>query len=49
MPAYAGPAPGIPGVQQVNVAIPSDLPAMQTYVFVCSGEICSPATKIWIR
>ncbi len=49
VPAYAGPAPGLPGVQQVNVVIPADLPAMQTYVYVCGGDICSPAEKIWIR
>lgn len=47
-PAYAGPAPGFPGVQQVNVAIPADLPAMQTYVYVCGAEVCSPAVKLWI-
>lgn len=47
-PAYAGQAPGFPGVQQVNVGIPADLPAMQTYVYVCGGDVCSPAAKIWI-
>lgn len=49
VPACAGPAPGFPGVQQVNVAIPSDLPPMQTWVYVCGGDICSPAAKLWIR
>lgn len=36
VPIYAGLAPGIEGVQQVNVAIPADLPAMRTNLFVCA-------------
>ena len=48
-PLFAGEAPTAPGVQQVNAVIPPDLPAMQTYVYVCSGETCSPAVKLWIR
>jgi uncharacterized protein (TIGR03437 family) len=47
-PYYAGPAPGLTGVQQVNVVIPVDLPTMQTYVYVCGNGICSPAEKLWI-
>ena len=47
-PAYAGPAPGLSGVQQVNAQIPSDLPTMQTWVYVCSGDTCSAPVKIWI-
>ena len=47
-PYFAGPAPGLPGVQQVNVAIPADLPTMQTFVYVCGNEVCSPAEKLWI-
>jgi hypothetical protein len=34
-PDYAGPAPGLPGIQQVNVVIPGDLPTMQSGVLVC--------------
>ena len=56
VPAYAGPAPGMPGVQQVNIVIPADLPTMQSYVYVCGqsaaapeGRVCSPAQKIWIQ
>ena len=45
---YAGPAPGLPGVQQVNVAIPDDLPAMQTWVYVCGNGVCTPGDKLWI-
>jgi uncharacterized protein (TIGR03437 family) len=53
VPQYGGPAPGFPGVQQVNLYIPSDLPTMQTYVFVCGGatadqQVCSAPAKIWI-
>lgn len=47
-PIYAGAAPGATGVQQVNVAVPADLPSMQTYVYVCGGGVCSPATKLYL-
>jgi uncharacterized protein (TIGR03437 family) len=54
-PDYAGPAPTVPGVQQVNIRIPQDLPTMQTYVYVCGStaanpgqQVCSPAQKIWL-
>jgi uncharacterized protein (TIGR03437 family) len=52
-PYYAGPAPGLTGVQQVNIFIPQDLPTMQTFVYVCGGtsaadQVCSPARKIWL-
>jgi uncharacterized protein (TIGR03437 family) len=47
VPAYAGSAPGVPGVQQVNVAIPNDMPAGTTPLVVCaatgSQSACSPA------
>lgn len=53
VPVYGGAAPGMPGVQQVNIQIPGYLPTMQTYVYVCGGpsadkQECSPAQKIWI-
>jgi len=55
-PLYAGPAPGFDGVQQVNVWIPDDLPAMTTDVRVCaypperpSEPICSPPSRITLR
>ena len=42
---YAGPAPGYPGVQQVNLAIPSGLGGMTTQLYVCGtsngAEVCS--------
>jgi len=42
---YAGPAPGFPGVQQINLTIPSGLGAVSTELYACgtgaSGEVCS--------
>jgi len=55
-PAYAGPAPGSPGVQRVNFSIPLYLPGMTTEVAVCgtplnnpAGRVCSQAIKVTIR
>jgi uncharacterized protein (TIGR03437 family) len=49
LPLYAGPAPGFPGVQQVNVRIPDDLPAMTTDVRLCVERVCSPPSRITLR
>jgi uncharacterized protein (TIGR03437 family) len=50
---YAGPAPGIPGVQQVNLFIPSDLQAMTTDLVLCSTvggvRACSPPVQVSTR
>ncbi|HYI92783.1 MAG TPA: IPT/TIG domain-containing protein [Bryobacteraceae bacterium] len=51
---YAGPAPGIPGVQQVNLQIRSGYPTMTTDLQVCATvgnaqRICSPAARISLR
>ncbi|MFN3323782.1 MAG: hypothetical protein ACK5AZ_09825 [Bryobacteraceae bacterium] len=35
-PEYADEAPGIPGVQQINLRIPADLPAMTTELVICA-------------
>jgi uncharacterized protein (TIGR03437 family) len=55
-PVFAGPAPGEMGVNQVNVIIPSDLPAMTTQVSVCgygmmnpSQPICSPPMDLTLQ
>lgn len=52
-PPYAGPAPGISGVQQVNLQIPQYYPTMTTEVSLCTTatgtRICSPPVKIHIR
>jgi uncharacterized protein (TIGR03437 family) len=54
LPYYAGPAPGLPGVQQVNLTIPPDLPAMTTAVAVCgipagSSPVCSVQSQLTIK
>jgi uncharacterized protein (TIGR03437 family) len=50
---FAGPAPGIPGVQQVNLQLPSGLTAASVQVSVCGGlpgkadqATCSPAVQV---
>jgi uncharacterized protein (TIGR03437 family) len=47
---YAGPAPGIGGVQQVNLQIPPYYPTMTTEVLLCSTvsgqRACGPPVKI---
>jgi uncharacterized protein (TIGR03437 family) len=52
-PYYAGPAPGILGVQQVNLQLPSDLAGPTASIAVCGGAtpdqaVCSPAIQITI-
>jgi uncharacterized protein (TIGR03437 family) len=54
-PNYAGPAPGIPGLQQVNILIPADLPAGSAQVEVCAigsdpnQPICSMPASVVVR
>ncbi|MEP7367463.1 MAG: hypothetical protein ABI972_29740 [Acidobacteriota bacterium] len=55
-PLFAGPAPGLDGIQQVNFAIPDDLPAMNSEVIVCGWpanspgqRVCSPPAVITLR
>ncbi len=45
MPIYAGDAPGLPTVQQVNFMVPADLPAMSTEVRVCGAPDLNPAQR----
>jgi uncharacterized protein (TIGR03437 family) len=52
-PNYGGPAPGLIGVQQVNVALPSDLTGPTANVSVCGGAksaqpVCSPAVQVML-
>jgi uncharacterized protein (TIGR03437 family) len=54
-PAYAGTAPGLTGVQQVNIQLPDDLTGASAQVSVCGGvagapaqAVCSPAVKVAI-
>jgi uncharacterized protein (TIGR03437 family) len=55
VPTYAGDAPGIPGLQQVNVVIPADLPTAQSQAVVCiapaagAARVCSPPLTIWLE
>jgi len=48
-PYYAGPAPGFIGVQQVNLTVPSDLPAMTSEVKVCAQGVCTPPAPIVLK
>jgi uncharacterized protein (TIGR03437 family) len=52
-PDFAGAAPDSPGMQQVNVVVPDDLPAMTTWVLVCGnvagGQFCSPGMPLTIH
>jgi uncharacterized protein (TIGR03437 family) len=54
-PYYAGPAPGLLGVQQVNVLIPASLHSMTTDLSVCgatdasAAKVCSPPIQVSIK
>jgi len=52
-PYYAGPAPGISGVQQIDLILPSTLTGNSVAVSVCGGATagqvtCSPAVQVAI-
>jgi uncharacterized protein (TIGR03437 family) len=46
---YAGAAPGLSGVQQVNLALPEDAAAGTVELRVCGFGVCSPAVQLHIR
>jgi len=50
IPLYAGAAPTVPGVQQVNVAVPSDFSAQTTQLVLCASTggqtYCSAGTTL---
>jgi uncharacterized protein (TIGR03437 family) len=54
-PDYAGPAPSIPGVQQVNLRVPTGWPPMSTSVVVCATSLaggtrtCSPEAPFSVK
>ena len=53
-PYYAGPAPGLFGVQQVDLVVPSDLTAMTTEVSICEAgsdgvKVCSVAAPLTVK
>lgn len=53
VPLYAGPAPTLPGVQQVNVTVPSGLAAGNASLVLCATvdgrEYCSPPAALVVR
>lgn len=53
-PYYAGPAPGLPGVQQIDLILPSTISGSSVNVQVCStaspyAAVCSPAVAVAIQ
>ena len=51
---YAGPAPGIPGVQQINFLVPIGTPTSSVDMAICSsiGDVqraCSPTVRVHVR
>lgn len=53
-PIYAGAAPGLDGVQQVNIRVPDDLPTMTTEVLLCATtpsveRVCSPPALVTLQ
>jgi uncharacterized protein (TIGR03437 family) len=53
IPLYAGQAPTVPGVQQVNVAVPSDLTTSTTQIVICAAvggqQYCSSGSPLAIQ
>jgi len=50
-PYYGGPAPGTPGMQQIDLIVPSDLTGASVKVSVCGGPsatkvVCSPPVSV---
>jgi uncharacterized protein (TIGR03437 family) len=54
-PDFAGPAPGLIGVQQINVRVPDGLPPMNAPLIVCGTSIatgtqtCSPQVSLAVQ
>jgi uncharacterized protein (TIGR03437 family) len=46
---YAGPAPGFPGVQQINLTIPAGLGAISTELYVCGNGVCSMPAPLTLK
>ncbi|HYL73382.1 MAG TPA: hypothetical protein VEU96_04215 [Bryobacteraceae bacterium] len=52
-PYYGGPAPGLLGVQQVDLQLPTNLPGPTASIAVCGGttpdqQVCSPTIQITV-
>jgi uncharacterized protein (TIGR03437 family) len=54
-PYYAGPAPGLPGVQQVNILLPADLVGPSVNVVLCGAgtnpffQVCGPPAPLALQ
>jgi uncharacterized protein (TIGR03437 family) len=50
---YAGPAPGYPGVQQINLLVPAGLGGMTTQLYACGTsagtEVCSLPVPLTLK
>ena len=50
---YAGPAPGYPGVQQINLLVPAGMGGISTALYACGtssgGEVCSLPVPLTLR
>jgi uncharacterized protein (TIGR03437 family) len=49
VPGYAGPAPSVPGVQQVNITVADYFPTMRSEVLVCGWPSNAPGTRVCSR
>jgi uncharacterized protein (TIGR03437 family) len=45
-PTWSGPAPGLVGINQVNIVIPDDLPPMTAQLAVCGWAASNPAQPV---
>jgi uncharacterized protein (TIGR03437 family) len=45
-PYYAGPAPGFPGVQQINLQVPPDLAGVSADLYVCGATLDQPTSPV---
>jgi uncharacterized protein (TIGR03437 family) len=50
---YAGPAPGYPGLQQINLVLPAGVSGVTTALYACGTsagvEVCSPAYPLSVK
>ncbi|MCP5112932.1 MAG: hypothetical protein GY953_19065 [bacterium] len=47
---YSGPAPGLPGVWQINVYVPADLAVTgEVPLFVAAHDLASNGVTIWVE
>ncbi|SPE39466.1 conserved exported hypothetical protein [Candidatus Sulfopaludibacter sp. SbA3] len=46
---YSGPAPGLPGLWQINALIPQGTPTGQLPLFLSAGNLTSNGVTIWIQ